>query len=173
MNRLCLTALLLFLSLPGCLVTTGEIRGNKFFVQDDFTVDLPNSEWEVVRQQVFVDLGIRRPNSVFEVSFNHKKSNGFIGVNSMKMTEVDQARSLEVHADGAVTSMSGIKLSQRMIKVDGIDAIEVVISGKYMRKYIFLKKGSAGYELIYMNTPAYFDQYLGDFDTFVGSFRAF
>jgi hypothetical protein len=171
MNRFRLAIFLILLFLAGCFVTTGEIRNNKFFVENEFTVDLLGSEWEVVRQQVFVDIGIRQPNTVYEISFEHKKSNGFIGVNFLELDEVNRARSLEVHADEAVSTSSAMKLSQKLIKIDGIDAIEVVVSGKYMMKYIFMKKDAKGYELVYRNTPAYFDQYLGDFDKFVGTFR--
>lgn len=166
-----LLGLFALLFLHGCLVTTGEIKENRFFIENDFSVDLLDNSWEVVRQQVRVDLGIRRSNTVYEISFRHKNSNGTIGVNSFELDNVGNARSIDIHADDAVARWGGIKLSQKMIKIDRIDAVELVISGKYMVKYIFFKKGGKGYELVYINTPTYFDEYLGVFEKFIGTFK--
>lgn len=160
----------LLIAVTGCLTTTGEIQGNHFLVSKDFQIDLLDSEWEPVRQQVFTDIGIRRENMPSEIVFRHKKSNGVIGVNSMELDTVAQERPLEVHAENALVNHGEMKLSEKVLTVAGFDAIELVISGKYMTKYIFLKSGQKGYEIYYKNTPTYFDQYLDAFDRFVQTF---
>ncbi len=166
-----LTTLFFVVFLSGCFSTTGEIRGKMFYLEHDFTAALVDDDWQVIQQEKGVRYGAPYVSSVYEISFNHKKSNGMIGVNSFILSEVGQARSLEIHAEDAIARWEGIKLSQRMIKVDGIEAIEVVMSGKYMAKYIFLKKGQNGYEIVYTNTPTYFDEYLSVFDKFVETFK--
>ncbi len=157
--------------LTGCLVTTGDIRDNRFFVEDDYAIDLLDSDWEVERQKVLVDGSYRRESSPFDIAFQHKKSNGVIGVGSMDLDNVMKDRSLEVHAEDMVAQFQGIKLSERKITIDGVDAIELIISGNYMIKYIYLKTNDRGYFLLYRNTPTYFDEYLGTFDTFVETFK--
>lgn len=161
-----LSVFVLVFLLQGCAGTTGAIRGNQFYLEGNFAVDLLNEDWEIVRQKY--DLGIA--SSPFEIAFVHKKSNGEIGINSFKLDEVFKARSLEVVADEAVARWSGIKLSQKFIKISGNDAVEIVISGHYMVKLIFLKKKDSGYWLLYKNTPTYFDEYLEVFDKFVKKF---
>lgn len=159
----------IFLWLPGCVSTTGEIQGNRFVMSHNFTVEVLDSDWEVIRQQTMDDMGIHRESSVFEVAFKHKKSNGFIGINSMVMDAVDQARPLEVHAEETVARL-GMKLSQEIIKINNKDAMQLVCSGTYMTKHIFVKNGNMAYELVYQNTKTYFDQYLPVFDQFVRTF---
>ncbi|MBI4686378.1 MAG: hypothetical protein HY756_01120 [Nitrospirae bacterium] len=174
MQRIRLSLLLLtLLFLTACVTTTGEIKGNQFYLENYFNITLLDSDWEVVRQQTWVQYGVKKSNTMYEISFRHKKSNGIIGVNSYWLDEVGKTQSLDIHANEAVAEFGGMKLSQKIIKVDGIDAVELVISGNYMFKYIFLKKGDKGYGIIYRNTPAYFDEYLSVFDKFVGTFRAF
>jgi hypothetical protein len=169
----CSLLLLLALLMSGCLITTGAIQGDRFSVAQDFSVQMLDGDWEPVRQNSWLDRNyIRRWNTSYAISFQHKKSNGFIGVRSYDMDEVGQARSLEVWADSIVAGSGGLKLSQKMIKVDGMDAIELVISGNYMNKCIALKKGKKAYLLLYSNYPTYFDEYLGVFDKFVGTFKA-
>ena len=163
-------ALMFFLiSISGCVSTTGEIQGNRFVMSRNFSVGVLDSDWEIIRQQTSDDMGIHRESSVFEVAFKHKKSNGFIGINSMVMDAVDQARPLEVHAEETVARL-GMKLSQDMIKINNTDAMQLVCSGTYMTKLIYLKNGNVAYELVYQNTKTYFDQYLPVFDQFVKTF---
>jgi hypothetical protein len=164
--------MLLLVVLPACITTTGEIKGNAFYLDGNFTVDMLDDDWVPSRQQAGVANGRYFENTHFEISFNHKNSNGFIGVNAFEMSDAVQARSLEVTADGIVANSEGMKLSQKMMKVDGVDAVELIISGKEMAKYVFLKKGKMGYILTYSNTPTYFDQNLATFEKFLGSFKA-
>jgi len=152
----------------GCVV--GEIRDNSFYLQDDFTVQLLNEDWQVIRQ-TRAPLNPRVVYSRDKIAFSHKKSNGFISVNSFALSDIDQARALSIHADAAVASWRGMKLSENLTKIDGIDAVEVVISGARMVKWVFMKKDAQGYRLMYSNTPAYFDEYLGVFDKFVETFK--
>jgi hypothetical protein len=142
-----------------------------FYLENSFTVYLLDEDWMAVRQQKGVVNGKYYQNTNYNISFNHKKSNGTIGVVSYVMNEVGQARTLEIHADALATSIGGIKLSQRMTTVDGLDGVELVMSGDQMGKYIFLKKGRMGYLLAYTNTAAYFDQYLPVFESFLGTFK--
>lgn len=159
------------LLLTGCAITitttgttTGEIKGNTFYLKNNFSVDLLDDDWEVVRQ--------RGGYPVDEISFLHKKSNGRIRVNFVELNEIEQKRPLDVIADAIVADKGVLKLSQKMIKIDGIDAIEFVLSGgNYMHKYILLKKDKSAYEIQYTNTATYFDEYLGVFDKFVSSFK--
>ncbi len=160
------------LLLTGCASTTGEIRENRFYVAQDFSVGLLNDEWQMTRQTVnHLNAPSFRENTPWPISFSHKNSNGFIGVRSYTLNELGQARSLEVWADSLVANSGGMKLSQRNVKIDGNDAIELVTSGQYMMKQVFLKKGKKAYRMVYSNSPAYFDQHLGVFDTFVETFR--
>jgi hypothetical protein len=172
MNSLKLTATLIaFFLLSACITTTGEIKGNTFYLENNFAIGLLNDDWTVLRQQKGIVNGRYYENTSYKISFTHKKSNGSIGVNSFVMSEAGQARSLEIHADGILSGFGGIKLSQKMVKVDGIEAVELILSGNKMAKFIFLKKGKMGYLLVYTNTPTYFDQNLADFDKFVETFK--
>ncbi len=164
---------ILLLTILGCTTTTGMIQDNRFSVEQDFSVALLDSDWQVGRQTVFRDGIITRQNTQWPISFSHKNSNGFVGVRSFQMNEVGQARSLEVWADNMVANSGGLKLSQKSVKIDGNEAIELVISGTYMAKQIFLKKGDKGFFIVYSNSPAYFDQYLDVFDKFVETVRIF
>jgi hypothetical protein len=163
------------LLLIGCVSTTGDIRGDRFYVAQDFSVGVLNDEWEVTRQKVnhmiAANAPIPRENTQWPISFSHKNSNGFIAARSYELNELGQARSLEVWADSIVAGSGGIKLSQRTIKVDGNDALELVTSGQYMMKQVILKKRKKFYKIVYSNSPAYFDQQLAVFDGFVGTFR--
>lgn len=172
MNVLKLFWILLLVGvLSSCLVTTGEIKDKRFFIENDYAVDILDSDWEVERQEVFVDGNYRRENSPFDIAFQHKKSNGVIGVGSFDLDNVMKDRSLEVHAEEIVAQLEGIKLSERNIAIDGVDAIELIVSGNYMVKYIYLKTKDRGYFFLYRNTPTYFDDYLGTFDGFVKTFK--
>ena len=163
--------MLLLVVLPACITTTGEIKGNVYYLDGNFTVDMLDDDWVALQQRAGVVDGRYFENTHFEISFNHKKSNGFIGVNAFEMNNAVQARSLEVTADSIVANSDGMKLSQKMMKVDGLDAVELIISGKEMGKYVFLKKGKMGYILMYSNTPTYFDQNLATFEKFIASFK--
>jgi len=168
----CSSLAVFLLLLAGCASTTGEIRDNRFYVAQGFSVDLLNDEWQVTRQTVNpMNAPSFRVNTPWQISFSHKNSNGFIGVTSFMMNELGQARSLDVWADNLVANSGGMKLSQKNVKIDGIDAIELVTSGKYMVKQVFLKKEKKAYRMVYSNSPTYFDQYLGVFDKFVETFR--
>ena len=172
MNSLKITTIAaVFFLLSACITTTGEINGNAFYLDNNFTVSLMNGDWTVLRQQKGVVNYQYYENTAYQISFSHKKSNGLIGVHSFVMSEVGQARSLEVHADSIASEFGGMKLSQRMIKVDGIDAVELLLSGNKMAKLILLKKGKMGFLLAYTNTPAYFDQSLSEFDKFIATFK--
>ena len=166
---------ILLLLLSGCISTTGEIRESRFYLDQDFSVGLLNSDWEMTRQKVNrlvqPNAPIARESTPWPISFSHKKSNGFIAAKSYALTELGQARSLEVWADSIVAGSGGLKLAERSVRIDGSDALEIVISGQYMTKQVILKKGKKSYRLVYSNSPAYFDENLGVFDEFVGSFR--
>jgi hypothetical protein len=167
-NMRILAVCLAFVCLTGCVV--GEISNGIFYLEDDFSVHLLDDDWQVIRQT----RAPLNPNVVYsrdEIAFEHKKSNGFISVNSFALSDIDQSRTLSIHADAAVASARGMKLSEKQTKIDGIDAVEVIISGARMVKWVFMKKGEKGYRLMYSNTPAYFDQYLGVFDKFVETFK--
>ncbi len=167
-------AILLFV-LAGCITTTGEIRENRFYVDQVFSVAIIDSDWQVTRQRVNhltqPNAAFPRENTPWAISFSHKRSNGFIAVMSFELTELGQARSLEVWADNLVANSGGLKLSERSVKIDGNDAVELVISGSHMIKQVILKKGKRAYRIVYSNSPAYFDQYLAVFDGFVETFR--
>jgi hypothetical protein len=169
--------MILLLLLAGCVTTTGDIKENRFNVENDFSVGLLDSDWEVTRQKVNPlvqpNAAFPRENTPWQISFSHKKSNGFVAIRSYELNEVGQARPLDVWADGLVASSGGLKLSERSVKIDGSDAVELVISGQYMSKQVLLKKGKKAYRIVYSNSPSYFDQYLGVFDTFVESFRLY
>jgi hypothetical protein len=159
----------------GCISTTGEIKENRFYLTQDFSVELLNDEWQITRQQVNhmiqPNAPIARENTPWPISFSHRKSNGFIAARSYELTEVGQARSLEVWADAIVANSGGVKLSERTIKVNENEALELVISGSYMMKQVLLKKENKAYRIVYTNSPAYFDQSLNVFDRFVETFR--
>lgn len=152
----------------GCVV--GEIKNNAFYLRNNFTVQLLNDDWQVIRQTIDPFFP-NRVNTHDKIAFAHKKSNGYISVTSMILGDIDQARPLSIHADAAVAGWRGLKLSEKQTKIDGVDAVEVVISGAYMVKWVFMKKGVKGYRLTYSNTPAYFDEHLGVFDKLVESFK--
>jgi hypothetical protein len=130
--------LILLLLLAGCVKTTGDIKENRFNVENDFSVGLLDNDWEVVHQKVNPlvqpNAAVQRENTPWQISFSHKKSNGFVGAGSWELNEVGQALPLDVWADGLVANSGGLKLSERSVKIDGNDAIELVISGKYMSK---------------------------------------
>jgi len=155
----------------GCTTTTGVIQNNSFSVENSFSVGLLDNDWQVERQKVFSDGVIKRQNTPWAIGFSHTKSSGFIGVYAWQLSEIDQARSLDIIADSIVANSGGLKLSQKTVKVDGYDAIELVTSGTYMKKQILFKKGDRGYLLRYSNSPTYFDQYLNVFDSLVGTFK--
>jgi hypothetical protein len=162
-----IAGLTLFL-LTGCVV--GEIRDNSFYLKNDFTIQLLNEDWKVIRQT----RASLNPSVVYsrdKIAFAHKKSNGYVSINSFILSDVSQARPLSVHVDAAVAYWRGMKLSEKQTQIDGIDAVEVIISSSRMIKWVFMKKGDRGYELVYSNTPAYFDEYLGVFDKFVETFK--
>jgi hypothetical protein len=154
--------------LAGCVV--GEITGDRFYLKSDFTVKLLNEDWQVIRQKR-EPLNPAVTNSAIKIAFVHKKSNGYIGAESFVLNDVDQARSLRVHADAVVASWHATILSEKETKIDGIDAIEVVMSNSRIIKWVFMKKGNHAYALLYYNTPKYFDEYLDVFDEFVESFK--
>ncbi len=163
----------LFLFLVGCLVTIGEIKDNTFYFEDYFSARILDNDWEVIRQQkdigdpLFPALMPARYNSSYQISFAHKKSNGFIGVMANKLSEVGKQRSLDIIADSVISQFEGMKLSEKKITVDGIEAIEVIESGKKMMKLLIFKTGDVVYYVNYSNTPTFFDQYLPVFDRFV------
>jgi hypothetical protein len=163
-----------FMLLAACISTTGEIKENRF-IDQDFSVGLLNDEWQVTRQKVNhmvqPNAFVQRENTPWALSFSHTKSNGFIGVGAYDLNELGLARSLEVWADNLVSNSGGLKLSDRSIKIDGSDALELVVSGKYMVKWIIMKKGKKAYRMVYSNSPTYFDQSLAVFDGFVETFR--
>ena len=162
---------ILFVLLSACISTTGEIKENRF-VDQDFSVGLLNDEWQVARQKVYhLNAPSLRENTPWAISFSHTKSNGFIGVGAFDMNELGQARSLEVWADNLVANSGGLKLSDRSVKIDGNEGLELVVSGKYMAKWIIMKKGKKMYRMVYSNSPTYFDQSLAVFDGFVQTFR--
>lgn len=154
--------------LTGCVV--GEIRDHSFYLKNDFTVQLLDEDWQVIRQTKD-PLNPKIQSSRDKIAFAHKKSNGYISANSFMLSDISQARPLSVHVDAAVANWRGMKLSEQQTKIDGVDAVEVVISSSRMVKWVFMKKGNWGYELVYSNTPAYFDEYLGVFDKFVETFK--
>jgi len=159
---------LAFVCFTGCVV--GQIRNDMFYLEDEFSVHLLDNDWKVIRQT----RAPLNPNVVYSrdrIGFAHKKSNGYISVNSFVLSDIDQSRTLSIHADAAVASWHGMKLSEKQTKIDGIDAVEVIISGARMVKWVFMKKDEKGYRLMYSNTPAYFDEYLGVFDKFVETFK--
>lgn len=159
---------LALLCLTGCAV--GEITGDSFYLEKDFTVKLLNDDWQVIRQ-TRAPLNPAVKYSPFKISFAHKKSNGYIAADSFEMNEVSQARSLRVHADNVVAQWRATKLSEKETKIDGIDAIEVVMSNERIIKWVFMKKDKIAYVLMYNNTSKYFDEYLEVFDKFVESFK--
>lgn len=161
------------LLLTGCaIITTGEIKGNTFYLKNNFSVDLLDDDWEVVRQKLVADPQTVRQNTINEIAFLHKKSNGWIRVNFYELNEIGQKRPLDVLADAAVAQPGVMILFKKMTKIDGVDAVEFVVSeGNFMHKYIILKKDESAYEIEYKNTSTYFDEYLGVFDKFVSSFK--
>ncbi len=167
----------LFLLLVGCLVTVGEIRDSTFYYEDYFSAKILDNDWEVIRQQkqtgdpLFPTLYPTRYSSSYQISFAHKKSNGFIGVIVSQLSEVGKQRSLDIIADSVISQFEGMKLSQKTSTVDGIEAIEVIESGKKMMKLIIFKTGDLVYYVTYSNTPTFFDQYLTVFDKFISDMK--
>lgn len=165
------------LLLIGCVKTVGDIRDNKFYDGDSFSVDLLGDDWEIMRQKMtpgdplFPSLHPARYSTNYEISFAHKKSSGFIGVDVRPLSDVGKQRSLDIIADSVVSDLEGVKLSQKKVTVDGIDAIEVVQSGKRLLKVLIFKTGEKIFYVQYTNTPAYFDQNLPVFDKFVASMK--
>jgi hypothetical protein len=161
----------------GCIKTVGEIKDNKFFYEDNFSVDLLDDEWQVLRQQMrqadplFPQIQPARYSSSYQIRFAHKKSNGFIGVDATPLTEVGKQRSLDVLVDAVVSKLEGVKLSQKKIMIGGIEAVEVVQSSKEMMKVIIFKTSEMVYYVVYTNTPSFFDTYLPIFDKFMMSLK--
>jgi hypothetical protein len=167
----------IFLLVFGCVRTVGDIRDNTFYYEDNYSVELPGDEWQIIRQQVkpgdplFPSINPPRYSSSYQISFDHKKSGGFIGVTASKLTDIGKQRSLDVIADVIFSQSEGVKLSQNKVTVDGIEAIEDVHSGKKLVKLIVFKTDDMLYYVGYANTPTYFDQYLPVFDKFVSSMK--
>ncbi|UCF80835.1 MAG: hypothetical protein JSV08_10110 [Acidobacteriota bacterium] len=110
-----------------------------------------------------------------EITFYHKKSNGWISVNSFSIDEDYREKPVEANVENFLWINREIELSRKSITVDGHNVIwlEAEDEKKYYKAvnvYVRLSDEYACW-ITYGNTPSFFSEFLSVFEGFLQDFK--
>lgn len=169
MNKTCLIASAVILLGATCTSAGVSVAGDTFNKKNVFQGQLMGVEWS------YKEGGGTFSGRNAEITFYHRKSNGWVAVNSFALDVDDRLKPTQAMVESYLWVNREKEVSRKTIQVDGKEAVWIEAEDergyyKAINVYIRLSSGHACW-ITYGNTSSFFTDQIPAFEEFLGTFK--